>query len=92
MAALAVKTAPVSENSSSSDDETLRRCQEAVWETKPDKTKGAHVCVVFVKTDEVSTSAQISKLWKKCGDSSDRETLIEVHLKTEAQILTFRGS
>lgn len=72
MAAPAVKMVPVSEDSSSSDDETLRRCQEAVWETKPDKTKGGHVCVVFVKTDAVSTSAQISKLWKKCDCTSDR--------------------
>lgn len=40
-AARAAKMAAVSYDSSdSSDEETLRRCQEAVWETKMDKNKG----------------------------------------------------
>ncbi|XP_041642511.1 protein CUSTOS [Cheilinus undulatus] len=39
MAAPAKKMVGVSDDSSSSDDEVLKRCQEAVWETKPDKKK-----------------------------------------------------
>ncbi|XP_074525401.1 protein CUSTOS isoform X2 [Halichoeres trimaculatus] len=39
MAAPSEKMVGVGEDSSSSDDEVLRRCQEAVWETKPDKKK-----------------------------------------------------
>ncbi|KAK5871294.1 hypothetical protein PBY51_004183 [Eleginops maclovinus] len=39
MAAPTKKMAGVSEDSSSSDDEVLRRCQEAVWEIPSDKKK-----------------------------------------------------
>ncbi|KAI9521656.1 hypothetical protein NQZ68_003811 [Dissostichus eleginoides] len=39
MAATAKKIVGVSEDSSSSDDEVLRRCQEAVWETRSDTKK-----------------------------------------------------
>ncbi|KAM4576939.1 protein CUSTOS [Odontesthes bonariensis] len=39
MAAPAKKTVRVSDDSSSSDDEELKRCQEAVWEIKTNKTK-----------------------------------------------------
>uniref|UniRef100_A0A3B4T6I1 Protein CUSTOS n=1 Tax=Seriola dumerili TaxID=41447 RepID=A0A3B4T6I1_SERDU len=38
----------VSDDSSSSDDEALKRCQEAVWETRPVKDKGESFFVVFV--------------------------------------------
>ncbi|CAK6950411.1 protein CUSTOS [Scomber scombrus] len=41
MAAHAAKMVGVSEDSSSSDDEALRRCQEAVWVTQVTKTKDA---------------------------------------------------
>ncbi|XP_072244514.1 protein CUSTOS [Leuresthes tenuis] len=40
MAATAKKTVRVLDDSSSSDDEELKRCQEAVWEIKTNKTKG----------------------------------------------------
>lgn len=43
MAAPAKKMVGVSD-SSSSDDEELRRCQEAVWETKTIKTEGFWLC------------------------------------------------
>ncbi|XP_047447351.1 protein CUSTOS [Mugil cephalus] len=39
MAAPGRKMVGVSDDSSSSDDEELRRCQEAVWETQTNKTK-----------------------------------------------------
>ncbi|XP_044053241.1 protein CUSTOS isoform X2 [Siniperca chuatsi] len=39
MAAPAKKVVGVSDDSSSSDDEALKRCQEAVWETRTDKKK-----------------------------------------------------
>ncbi|XP_045891838.1 protein CUSTOS isoform X1 [Micropterus dolomieu] len=39
MAATAKKMSGVSDDSSSSDDEALRRCREAVWETRTDKKK-----------------------------------------------------
>ncbi|KAI4820341.1 hypothetical protein KUCAC02_028325 [Chaenocephalus aceratus] len=39
MAATAKKIVGVSEDSSSSEDEVLRRCQEAVWETRSDTKK-----------------------------------------------------
>ncbi|KAJ4942453.1 hypothetical protein JOQ06_012319 [Pogonophryne albipinna] len=39
MAATAKKIVGVSEDPSSSDDEVLRRCQEAVWETRSDTKK-----------------------------------------------------
>ncbi|XP_034068585.1 protein CUSTOS [Gymnodraco acuticeps] len=39
MAATAKKIVGVSEDSCSSDDEVLRRCQEAVWETRSDTKK-----------------------------------------------------
>ncbi|XP_033947209.2 protein CUSTOS [Pseudochaenichthys georgianus] len=39
MAARAKKIVGVSEDSSSSEDEVLRRCQEAVWETRSDTKK-----------------------------------------------------
>ncbi|XP_018524276.1 protein CUSTOS isoform X1 [Lates calcarifer] len=39
MAASVKKMVGVSDDSSSSDDETLKRCQEAVWETRPEKKK-----------------------------------------------------
>ncbi|XP_053180955.1 protein CUSTOS [Scomber japonicus] len=41
MAAHAAKMVGVSEDSSSSDDEALRRCQEAVWDTQLTKKKDA---------------------------------------------------
>lgn len=74
MAAPAVKMVVVSEDSSSSDDEALRRCQEAVWETKIDTNKGGKVSVLVVKRDEGNISAQIVKLRKKYDVS-----LSEVH-------------
>ncbi|XP_040010545.1 protein CUSTOS isoform X1 [Xiphias gladius] len=40
MAAPVKKMVGVSDDSSSSDDEALKRCQEAVWETRTDKGKG----------------------------------------------------
>lgn len=36
------------DDSSSSDEEELRRCQDAVWETPSDKTKGKGFSVMFV--------------------------------------------
>ena len=53
MAATAKKIAGVSEDSSSSDDEVLRRCQEAVWETRSDTKKGKGVPVMLVARGEV---------------------------------------
>ncbi|CAJ1068139.1 protein CUSTOS [Xyrichtys novacula] len=45
MAAPSRKMVGVSEDSSSSDDEVLRRCQEAVWETKTEKNKDGDTTV-----------------------------------------------
>ncbi|XP_026044016.1 protein CUSTOS [Astatotilapia calliptera] len=45
MAAPVKKMAGVSDDSSSSDDEVLKRCQEAVWETKAVKSKDADASV-----------------------------------------------
>lgn len=53
MAATAKKIVGVSEDSSSSEDEVLRRCQEAVWETRSDTKKGKGVPVMLVVRGEV---------------------------------------
>ncbi|KAM8759475.1 protein CUSTOS [Acanthopagrus schlegelii] len=45
MAASVRKMVGVCEDSSSSDDEALRRCQEAVWETRSDTNKGGDTSV-----------------------------------------------
>ncbi|KAL3976183.1 clusterin-associated protein 1 [Sarotherodon galilaeus] len=45
MAAPAKKMVGVSDDSSSSDDEVLKRCQEAVWETKAVKSKDGDASV-----------------------------------------------
>ncbi len=46
MAAPAEKGTGVCEDSSSSDDEELRRCQEAVWETRGDLRRGEDCSVM----------------------------------------------
>uniref|UniRef100_A0A3B5AJ24 Protein CUSTOS n=1 Tax=Stegastes partitus TaxID=144197 RepID=A0A3B5AJ24_9TELE len=50
MAAPAKKMVGASD-SSSSDDEELRRCQEAVWETKTNRNKGESFSVIVVVAD-----------------------------------------
>ncbi|XP_037634793.1 protein CUSTOS isoform X2 [Sebastes umbrosus] len=54
MAVAAKNACGVSDDSSSSDDEALKRCQEAVWETRGDKMKGEHVfcCVCSERRSE----------------------------------------
>uniref|UniRef100_A0A8C2XMF5 Protein CUSTOS n=1 Tax=Cyclopterus lumpus TaxID=8103 RepID=A0A8C2XMF5_CYCLU len=54
MAALAKKMVGVSDDSSSSDEEVLKRCQEAAWETRSDTKKGDvtlyqwyNVCIAY---------------------------------------------
>lgn len=49
MAAPVGKMRRVSDESSSSDEEALRRCQEAVWETKPVRQKGDNGSVRVVE-------------------------------------------
>lgn len=48
--------------SSSSDDEALQRCREAVWETGRDGKTGGGVCVVLAERDEADMSVQEDKL------------------------------
>ncbi len=61
MAASAGKMVGVCEDSSSSDEEELRRCQEAVWETRGHLSKGELVRVRSVTSDGVNVSAQEEK-------------------------------
>lgn len=60
MAAPAGKMRRVSDessSSSSSDEEALRRCQEAVWETKPDRQKGDNGSVWVVERHGANMAA-----------------------------------
>lgn len=45
------------DDSSSSDEVELRRCQDAVWETPSDKKKGGGFSVMFVVWKLVSFTA-----------------------------------
>lgn len=53
--------ASAAEDSSSSDDEELKRCQEAVWETRADAKKGEHFPGVFIVRKEVGVTPQKDK-------------------------------
>lgn len=64
MAAPAKKMVGVSDDSSSSDDEVLKRCQEAVWEIRTDKKKGESCSVMLVLRDKVDISVQIDSSTK----------------------------
>ncbi len=54
MAAPAAKMVGVSDDSSSSDDEALKRCREAVWESRAEKKKGDSFSVVFANEAHIS--------------------------------------
>lgn len=60
MAARVKKMVGVSEDSSSSDDEELKRCQEAVWETQTNKTKG-EFSVIFVRLGRIEQKCTTAK-------------------------------
>uniref|UniRef100_A0A674MVW4 Protein CUSTOS n=1 Tax=Takifugu rubripes TaxID=31033 RepID=A0A674MVW4_TAKRU len=58
-----LKMAADSDESSSSDEEALRRCQEAVWETKTDQQKGAASKQLFSAIARVPSVAIAVNVW-----------------------------
>lgn len=55
------------DSSSSSDDEVMKRCKEAVWETRSDSKKGERLTVVSVVRHEANVSVRMK--WK-CPEPS----------------------
>uniref|UniRef100_A0A4W6F295 Protein CUSTOS n=1 Tax=Lates calcarifer TaxID=8187 RepID=A0A4W6F295_LATCA len=99
MAASVKKMVGVSDDSSSSDDETLKRCQEAVWETRPEKKKGEILSILSCCVNSVvvadhehdGNELQVSKgfrthVAKKLGHflDSDSDSEMEARLKEAA--------
>lgn len=50
------------DSSSSSDEEALRRCQEAVWESKPDRQKGDNGSVRVVERHRANMAAGLVRV------------------------------